>query len=113
MSDDSLSFRAELLRLAVIQKRFLCLEPKKKRIEFPEEDRISTVRTEERNTHPLLPQLLFRFGRPHFQSLVFFLLGRLHRLAQYRSTDAQFRHVLFVEGVVRLKVIDLRGECSA
>jgi hypothetical protein len=63
-------------------------------------------------THPLFPHLLFRFGRPHFQPLVFPLLGCLHRFAQYRSADAQFRHVLFVKGVIRLKVIDLRGVCS-
>jgi hypothetical protein len=45
--DNFLSLRAEHLRLAVIQKRFLCLKPKE--IEFPE-DEISTVKRESAHT---------------------------------------------------------------
>lgn len=102
MSEPFFSFCAEHLCLAVIQERFLCLE----------QNSIPEARekfTNEKRAHPLYPQLLFRLGRSHFQPLVFFLPGRLHRFAQDGRANAQFRHMLFVEGVVGLKVIDLRS----
>jgi hypothetical protein len=60
-----------------------------------------------KRAHPLYSVLLFRLDHPQFQPLVFFLLSRMHRFLQDRRGDAQICHVLVIERVVWLIVIDL------
>ena len=66
----------------------------------------------ERDTHPLYPGLLLCLGHSNLESLVFFLPYRLQRLAQDSSTDPQIRHVLAVEGVIGLELVDLCQVCE-
>jgi len=83
MPEYSFPFRATHLLLAIIQEGFLC---------------------------PLYSVLLFRLDHPQLQTLVFFLLSRMHRFLQDRRADAQICHVLVIERVVWLILIDLGTE---
>lgn|SRR6267142_370698 len=60
-----------------------------------------------KRAHPLYPDLLFCFDHLQLQPLVFFLLSRMYRFLQDHRADTQICHVLAVEGIVRLVVIDL------